>query len=284
MKNKETKRVFIKRILSGMLCAAIAVGSMLVLPQFELKAEAGRDHICSYSWKTLSEGSAYSNLYEIQSCDICGDIKMTNFKYADDFVRDRLQTQIKEARKDWVVVNDLGFHHTLHDEVFVWLKERNDVTLVVTYDYEGTYYQTTFPAGADYSEFLQDDVKFYGMPGLNGRCGIVSEAGGKVGSDFPEVVKLEGAEALYSHIQMAPQQGTVYASYGDNHTINKTLLTELSVRNDVTAVVIYEYEGMNYKTTFPAGADYTELLNEGSQFYGMLGLNGRCGIVTEVVY
>lgn len=278
------KKVFIKKILSGMLCAAIAIGSVLVLPQFELKAEAGKNHKCSYSWKTLSKGSAYSDLYEIQSCDICGEIRMRNYMRSEDFVKENLKKQIKEARKDWVVVSDLGFYHTLHDDVFVWLTERYDVTLVVTYEYEGTYYQTTFPAGADYTEFLQDDVKFYGMPGLNGKCGIISEAGGKVGSDFPEVVTLEGAEALYSHIKMAPQQGTVYSSYGDNHTINKTLLTELSARNDVTAVVIYEYEGMNYKTTFPAGADYTELLNEGAQFYGMLGLNGRCGIVTEIVY
>lgn len=281
MKNK---KCICKKIICGVLCAVIAVGSVLIFPQFEMKAEAATVHDCSYSWKTLSEGSAYSDLYEIFSCDTCGKIKMKNFMHAEDFVRDNLKKQIKNARKDWVVISELGFYHTLHDEVFVWLTERNDVTLVVTYEYEGTYYQTTFPAGADYTEFLQDDVLFYGMPGLNGRCGIISSAGEKVEYGLAEVSKLKGTDEFYNNIKMAPKQETVYASYGDLHTINKSLLTKLSERNDVTTVIMYEYEGMNYKTTFPAGADYTELLNEDTQFFGMLGLNGRCGITTEVVY
>lgn len=282
VKNNETKKCLSKKILCGLLCAVIAIGCMLIFPQFEMKTEA-KNHTCNYVWKTLSKGSAYEDLYEIKSCEICGEVQMTNYKRAYDFLRERMQSQIKLARKNWVVVNDLGFYHTLHDEVFVWLTERNDVTLVVTYEYEGTYYQTTFPAGADYSEFLLDDVVYYGMPGLNGRCGITSTAGGKIPSDFPELVTLEGAEGFYFHIKMAPAQETVYASYGDNHTIHKTLLTTLSERSDVTAVIFFEYKGMNFKTTFPAGADYTELLNEGSQFFGLLGVNGRCGIVTEVI-
>lgn len=279
---KKVNNSFFKKFMCGMLCTAIAMGCMLISPQFGMKAEA-KNHTCNYVWKTLSEGSAYQDLYEIKSCEICGEVQMTNYKRAYDFVRERMQNQIKNARKNWVVVNDLGFYHTVHDEVFVWLTERYDVTLVVTYEYEGVYYQTTFPAGADYSEFLLDDVKMYGMPGLNGRCGIVTSAGEKVPSNFPELVTLEGAEGLYNHIKMAPKQETVYASYGDNHTIHKTLLTTLSERSDVTAVIYFEYKGMNFKVTFPAGADYSELLKEGNQFYGMLGINGRCGIVAEII-
>lgn len=283
MKNKEKKNCFCKKFLCGVLSTVIAVGSMLVFPQFEMKAEAV-EHKCEYSWKTLSQGSAYQDLYQIYSCDICGKMELKNFMYAKDFVRDRLQKQIKNARKNWVVVSELGCYHTLHDEVFIWLTERKDVTLVVTYEYDRTYYQTTFPAGADYSEFLLDDVNTYGMPGLNGRCGIISSAGEKLENDLADEVNLEGAEEFYCHIKMAPKQETVYASYGDLHTVNKSLFTTLSERSDVTAVVMYEYKGMNYKTTFPAGADYTELLNSGNLFYGMLGLNGRCGITTEIVY
>jgi len=278
---KKVNNSFLKKFMCGVLCTAIAMGCMLISPQFGLKVEA-KNHECNYRWKTLSEGSAYADLYEIESCDICGAIRMRNYKRADEFVRERLEKQIKGARKDWVVVSDLGFYHTLHDEVFVWLTERYDVTLVVTYEYEGIYYQTTFPARTDYSEFLLDDVKMYGMPGLNGRCGITSLAGAEVPSNFPELVTLEGAESLYFHIDMAPQQATVYSSFGDNHTINKTLLTKLTERNDVTTVIFFEYKGMNFKVTFPAGADYTELLKEGGQFFGMLGLNGRCGITAEI--
>ena len=284
MKNKEGKNSFSHKLLCGVLCAATMVGSMLSFPQFELKAEAASDHNCSYVWTTLSEGSAYEDLYEIYSCKVCGEIKLRNYVRSSDYVWERLEKQIKGARKDWVVVSELGFYHTVEDELFRWLTERNDITLVVTYDCQGTYYQTTFPAGGDYTQLLQDNEKFYGMPGLNGRCGIISSAGQKLDGDLSDEVKLEGAEAFYWHIKMAPQQETVYASYGDVNAINKTLLTTLTERNDVTAIVLYEYKGMNYKTTFPAGADYSELLKEGSQFYGMIGLNGRCGIVTEIYY
>lgn len=284
MKNKVIKNSFYQKFLCGILCAVIALGSVLVFPQFEMKAEAAEDHNCSYVWLTLSEGSAYKELYEIYSCKKCGKVQKINYMRPEDFVKDRLEKQIKLGRKDWVVISELGIFHTIEDELFRWLTERNDVTLMVTYEYQGTYYQTTFPSGADYTEFLQDDVKFYGLPGLNGRCGIISLAGEKLESDLSEVVKLTGVDEFYCHIRMAPKQATVYGNYGELHTINKDLLTQLSERNDVTAVVIYEYKGMNYKTTFPAGADYSELLKEGSQFFGMLGLNGRCGITTEIYY
>ena len=284
MNHKVTKTSFYQNILFGVLCAVIAVVTILFFPQFEMKAEAAEEHNCSNSWTTLSEGSAYEALYEIYSCKVCGKVSKFNYIRPEDFVQERLEKQIKGARKDWVVISELGIYNTVEDKLFQWLSERNDVTLMVTFEYQGVYCQATFPAGTDYTELLQDDEKFYGLLGLNGRCGIVSMAGNKIEGSLADWVKLTGAEEFYWHIKMAPEQATVYASYGDVNAANKALLSALSQRNDVTAVVFYEYKGMNYKTTFPAGIDYSEILKDGSQFYGMLGLNGRCGIITEINY
>lgn len=87
---------------------------------------------------------------------------------------------------------------------------------------------------------------------------------------------------LYDKIESAPTKGTVTYDYEKTYTIGDKLLTKLGNRSDVTLVITYQYQGRNYKTTFPTGMDYTELLEDGEEFYGLLGLNGRCGIVTEI--
>lgn len=270
---------FSKKVLTGMLCAVIALGSMLLFPQFGMKAEA---HSCTYRWVTISEGSGYGDLYEKYECEVCGDVAKINYMRSELYVRDRLYRQIEGAGELGVVTSDFGLFHTVHDDLFVLLCNRNDVTAVVTYQYQGRYYQTIFPAGADYREFLQDDVTFYGMPGLNGRCGIVTSAGGEVLGDLSEVDKLEGTELLCKRIELAPEQGYVYFDFKDNHSVNDKLFNALFRRGDVTVIVVYKYKDVTYQTTFPAGADYSEFLKDSVQFYGMLGLNGRCGIATAV--
>lgn len=266
-----------------MLCTAIALTSVLVFPQFGMKAEARKNHTCEFGrWVTKSEGSAYQDLYQEYLCNICDDVIMINYMPAELFVRDRLNKHLVTARKNSVIYSDFGVYHTIHDEQLVALSSRSDVTVIITYLYEGIYYQTTFPAGADYTALLQDDVLFYGMPGLDGLCGITTAVGAPFVGNLAEIEKLEGAELLYSRIRMAPPQGTVYCDFKDLYTINETLLTTLSKRSDVTAVVTYQYKDQYYQTTFPAGADYSELLSDSMQFYGMLGLSGRYGIVTEI--
>lgn len=282
MKNKETKKCFCQKILYGMLCTVIAIGALVIFPQFGMKAEAAEDHTCVYRWITVSEGSGYADLYQQYSCKYCGFVEKINYMRSELFVRDRLYKQIEGAKKNGVITSDFGLYHTVHDDLFTWLSKRNDVTVIVGYQYQGTYYQTTFPAGADYTEFLEDDQLFYGMLGLNGRCGIFTLVGGEVVSDLSELDRLEGAELLYARIRVCPQQGTVYFDLKDVSTANETLFATMSKRPDVTVKITYKYKDTYYQTTFPAGADYTEILNDSVQFYGMLGLSGRCGIVTEV--
>ena len=280
MRSKRVTKVFLKRIISGLLCAVIVIGGVLFFPQYELKVEA---HECELRWRTISEGSAYSALYEVYQCIICNKVEEINYKTPEVFVRDRLYEQIKNARKQSVFASEFGVYHTVHDKLFTMLSEKNDITVMITYQYDDNYYQTTFPAGADYTELLQDDEKYYGMLGLNGRCGITTSIGRKLdGGNLVEDEKLKGAEEVYNHIELAPEHETVYADYGELHTINDSMISTIAEKKTVTTIITYVYDGQNYKTTFPAGSDYSELLNDAEQYYGMLGLNGRCGIVTEV--
>ena len=186
MKNKEGTKRFIQRIVCSLLCATMALGAVLILPQFELKAEA-RDHYCSFVWRTISEGSGYQDLVQVYQCDVCNKIDWVYFKTSEGFVRDRLYGQIKDARNQGVIASEFGECHTVEDSLFTLLTERNDVTVMVTYQYNRTYYQTTFPAGADYTELLNDSEQYYGMPGLNGRCGIVTSEG----KEFSEASPLQ---------------------------------------------------------------------------------------------
>lgn len=281
MKNKETKKSFCQKILSSILCTAIAVGCMLVFPQLEMKAEAA-GHVCEYKWVTISEGSGYADLYEEYKCDICGAVSGINYKRSELFVRDELYKQIEGARKNGVVTVDFGLYHTVHDDLFTLLTKRNDVTVIINYQYQSIYHQTTFQAGADYSALLQDDVLFYGMPGFNGQYGITTAVGNVISGSLSEEAGLEGAELLYSRIKLVPNGGTVYFDLGDVHTVNDALFTALTKRSDATVIITYQYKDVYYKTTFQAGADYSELLTDSSQFYGMLGLSGRCGITTAI--
>ena len=280
MRNKGRKNCFFKNVLCSVLCTVIALGCMIAIPQFGMKAEA---HYCScFKWVTISEGSGYSDLYQEYRCTECDEVNMINYKRAEFFVRDRLYTQIASAKANAVISTDFGLYSTVHDDLFIWLSKRNDVTVVVDYQHEGTVYQTTFPAGADYSEFLQDTQLFYGMPGMNGKCGVTTLVGETIVGNLSAIGKLKGAEQLYARIGAVPQNATVYFDLENVHTVQDSLFNSLAKRNDVTVVITYKYKDQTYKTTFPAGADYFEFLTDSQQFYGMLGLSGRVGITTAI--
>lgn len=283
MKNKKIEKRIWQKIISGVLCTVIAVGSMLISPQFELKAEAAKNHTCvAGPWKTLSKGSGFTDLYQERLCNICEEVVEINYMRSEDFVKDRLYKQIANAKENAVINTYFGPYHVVHDDLFIWLSTRNDVTAVVTYLYQGVYYQTTFPAGVDYTVFLQDDALFYGMPGLDEQYGIVTLIGEGVTGGLLELEETEGAELLYNMIRLCPKQGTVHFDFEDLYTINETLISTLAENNDITVKITYKYKEQDFRTTFPAGADYSELLNDSQKFYGMLGLNGRCGITTEL--
>ena len=133
------------------------------------------EHVCQYEWETVREASAGQDGLERYLCKLCGDVQATLIIPASQYQVQELYTKVTGAAAGETVTYDMGQIHTVCDKLFTKLQQRSDVTLILTYRYKGTDYQTTFPAGADYTELLVDEEQFYGMLGLNGRCGIVTE-------------------------------------------------------------------------------------------------------------
>lgn len=88
---------------------------------------------------------------------------------------------------------------------------------------------------------------------------------------------------LYDTLSLAGEGEEVTYDFEELHTISDKLFTTLQNRKDLSLRITFTYKGRNYETTFPADADYTELLEDEASFYGLLGLSGRCGIVTRDV-
>ena len=132
-------------------------------------------HVCQYEWEVVREVSADQDGLEQYLCKLCGNVQSTLTVPASHYQVQELYTKVTGAGEGETVTYDLGSVHTICDKLFTKLQERKDITLVITYQYKGESYRTTFPAGADYTELMQDTDQFYGMLGLNGRCGIVTE-------------------------------------------------------------------------------------------------------------
>jgi hypothetical protein len=133
------------------------------------------EHVCQYEWEVVREVSADQDGLEQYLCKLCGNVQSTLTIPASHYQVQELYTKVTGAAEGETVTYDLGMIHTVCDKLFTKLQERKDITLVITYQYKGENYRTTFPAGADYTELMQDTDQFYGMLGLNGRCGIVTE-------------------------------------------------------------------------------------------------------------
>ena len=132
-------------------------------------------HVCQYEWEVVREVSADQDGLEQYLCKLCGNVQSTLTIPASQYQVQELYTKVTGAAEGETVTYDTGMVHTVCDKLFTKLQERKDITLVLTYQYKGESYRTTFPAGADYTELMQDTDQFYGMLGLNGRCGIVTE-------------------------------------------------------------------------------------------------------------
>ena len=132
-------------------------------------------HVCQYEWEVVREVGADQDGLEQYFCKLCGNVQSTLTIPASQYQVQELYTKVTGAADGETVTYDTGMVHTVCDKLFTKLQERKDITLVLTYQYKGESYRTTFPAGADYTELMQDTDQFYGMLGLNGRCGIVTE-------------------------------------------------------------------------------------------------------------
>ena len=107
-------------------------------------------------------------------------------------------------------------------------------------------------------------------------CGLVEQSQVIPGSQFY-------VKNMFGNIKDAPANGTVEYDAGSWHTISDYVLKKMAERPDVAVTVRFTYKGKNYQIIFPAGTDYTAILNDEDIMYGYFGVAEKLGLtVTEL--
>ena len=88
---------------------------------------------------------------------------------------------------------------------------------------------------------------------------------------------------LYGKIKEAPQNGTVTYDAKSWSTISDYLLKKMAERNDVTVTIRFQYQKAEYEITFPAGTDYTAVLNDTKTMYGFFGIARILGLEVKAL-
>ena len=90
-------------------------------------------------------------------------------------------------------------------------------------------------------------------------------------------------KGLYGAVKEAAPNGTVEYDAGKMHTISDYILNKISERSDVTVNVKFEYKGVKYQITFPAGTDYTKVLTDEPTMYGYFGVAAELGLAVTAL-
>lgn len=88
---------------------------------------------------------------------------------------------------------------------------------------------------------------------------------------------------LYGKVKEAPQNGTVTYDAKAWSTISDYLLKKMAERNDVTVTIRFQYQKADYEITFPAGTDYTAVLNDTETMYGFFGIANILGMEVKAL-
>lgn len=88
---------------------------------------------------------------------------------------------------------------------------------------------------------------------------------------------------LYGKVKEAPQNGTVTYDAKSWSTISDYLLKKMAERNDVTVTIRFQYQKADYEITFPAGTDYTAVLNDTETMYGFFGIARILGLEVKAL-
>lgn len=84
-------------------------------------------------------------------------------------------------------------------------------------------------------------------------------------------------------VKNAEQNATVTFEADDMPCISDYMLGFNAARPDVTVIVHFTYEGVNYELTIPAGTDFSAVQNDTDTFYGYLGLAAKLGLTATVL-
>lgn len=88
---------------------------------------------------------------------------------------------------------------------------------------------------------------------------------------------------LYGKVKEAPQNGTVIYDAKSWSTISDYVLKKMAERNDVAVTIRFNYQKTAYEITFPAGTDYTTVLNDTETMYGFFGIAKLLGLNVKAV-
>ena len=102
-------------------------------------------------------------------------------------------------------------------------------------------------------------------------CGVVQES-------HPIPASVAVVKDFYGKVKEAPERGSITYDSGKLYTISDYILKKMAERNDVAVTVKFEYQNKKYQIIFPAGLDYSAVLNDEESMYGYFGAAARLGL------
>ena len=102
-------------------------------------------------------------------------------------------------------------------------------------------------------------------------CGVVQES-------HPIPASVAVVKDFYGKVKEAPEKGSITYDSGKLYTISDYILKKMAERNDVAVTVKFEYQNKKYQIIFPAGLDYSAVLNDEETMYGYFGAAARLGL------
>ena len=118
-------------------------------------------HTHSYSWVTVQEPGVGQDGIEEYRCS-CGAVAERSVIPATQAAVSGMMDAIQNAPAGGNISFDSGRFYTMSDKIIKKLAERSDVVTEITFEYQGTAYKMTVPAGIDYTAILADEESFYG--------------------------------------------------------------------------------------------------------------------------
>lgn len=102
-------------------------------------------------------------------------------------------------------------------------------------------------------------------------CGVVQES-------HPIPASVAVVKDFYGKVKEAPERGSITYDSGKLYTISDYILKKMAERNDVAVTVKFEYQNKKYQIIFPAGLDYSAVLNDEETMYGYFGAAAKLGL------
>ena len=119
-------------------------------------------HTHHFTWVTVQEATVSQDGLEELRCDECGFVEETCIIPSSQAFVQEFHDKIRDAAANSEISFDSGTYSTISDYLIKMFQERNDVSAVINFEYDHQNYRMTIPAGADYTNLINDESYFYG--------------------------------------------------------------------------------------------------------------------------